>query len=64
MTSKSKAVEAYLRANRIAQITFMPETEHFAEGFSVVIGNNRYFAATVEDAVAQASMTLTERMAA
>ncbi len=51
---------AYIRDNGITQITFMAETDDFAEGWSVVIGNNRYFGATLDEAVA----SVAKRMAA
>jgi hypothetical protein len=48
------AVADFIRSHRIAQITFMPESENFRDGWSVVIGNNRYFGDTIEEAVGKA----------
>ncbi len=49
-------VADFIRAHRIAQITFMPETAAFREGWSVVIGNNRFFGDTIEEAVGKAQI--------
>ena len=56
-------IEKYMAENNVTQITFMPETEcrdgeggsfTCAANYSVVIGNNRYFGFTIEEAVRKA----------
>lgn len=54
--SVANVVADFIRAHSIAQITFMPETADFREGWSVVIGDNRFFGDTVEQAIGKAQL--------
>jgi len=61
-------LEQYMTAHGITQVTLLPAMEldgrTYPPCWSVVIGDNRYFGATVADAVAQSETGWAVRLAA